>query len=126
MVYSGISHGNYIRLWTIRAFSTNDYQSLFSYLADKVTTAIEATECCPGDSKEKALAFIEGNGKDHPNWTFDIGNATINKIKSKNYSIEYYFIGIASDRAVIAFDLDINSKIKHVLFASDYRLYTGE
>lgn len=110
----------------IRAFATNNYSPLRSYLASRVTTAIEATECCAGDSPEQALQFIEGKGRAHPNWTFDIGNSTINQIKSRNYDIEYYFIGIASDRAMIGFKLDINSKIIHVVYAGDYRIYTGE
>lgn len=107
------------------AINTRNTQPFETYMADKVSVILEASECCgiknPTDATKQLDYLNDAVGP----WNFDQSNETIKKLKEvepTKYGPESAFIGIATNEYVVSFKFDEDNKINGVTMAATYKL----
>lgn len=104
-----------------QAASQDNKEQMKQFLADKVELIIYATECCGLVDKDVAMDnfdYIDQAGK----FDFAANQTIARQIKEQNPDLQNYFIGIADNGTVLAYQVTENSKINKVYLVVDYNL----
>ena len=107
------------------AINTGNTQPFETYMADKVSVILEASECCGMKNPTEATKQLDYlNGAVGP-WNFDQSNDIIKKLKElepSKYGPESAFIGIASNEYTVSFKFDADNKINGITMTPTYKL----
>lgn len=107
------------------AINTGNTQPFETYMADKVSVILEASECCGIKNPTEATKQLEYLNDAVGPWNFDQSNETIKKLKEMEptkYGPESAFIGIATNEYVVSFKFNADNKINGVTMAVTYKL----
>lgn len=107
------------------AINTGNTQPFETYMADKVSIILEASECCgiknPTDATKQLDYLNDAVGP----WNFDQSNDIIKKLKElepTKYGPESAFIGIAANEYTVSFKFNSDNKINGITMAATYKL----
>lgn len=107
------------------AINTGNTQPFETYMADKVSVILEASECCGIKNPTEATKQLDYLNDAVGPWNFDQSNDIIKKLKElepTKYGPESAYIGIAANEYAVSFKFDADNKINGVTMTPTYKL----
>lgn len=102
--------------------STQDYDSLQSYMANQVNVVIAGQEKGGNESSDDAVADMAYLNSGTAPWNFSLPTSTTDIWRAhtfQSYFTGNYFAGEAADNVIVSFQFDGCSKINAVFMAND-------